>query len=54
VIGTPNGAGVWTDGGSSVVPTALSTAGFPQTGDAAGIQVLGFSFVREFGMIINP
>jgi hypothetical protein len=54
-IGTRGAGGVWTDsGGSSVTGSAWSIAGFPQTGDAAGVQVLGRSFVSEFGMIINP
>ncbi len=56
VTGTANATGVWTNNGSTVTPTptAFTTAGFPQTGDASGVQVLGLSFVREFGMIVNP
>lgn len=54
VIGANDGAGNWIDVASSIVPTAWSTVGFPKTGDAAGVQVLGFSFVREAGSIITP
>jgi hypothetical protein len=54
VIGTRGAGGVWTDNGSTVTGTGLTTAGFPQTGDAAGVQVLGLSFVREVGMIVDP
>lgn len=54
VTGTANAAGNWVDNGSTVTGTALTTAGFPKTADAAGAQVLGRSFVREFGMIITP
>jgi hypothetical protein len=54
VIGTRGAGGRWTDNGSTVTGTAWIIAGFPQTGDAAGVQVLGRSFVREFGMIVNP
>jgi hypothetical protein len=55
VIGTRGAGGVWTDNGSSVtIPSAWTSAGFPQTGDASGAQVLGRSFVREFGMIVRP
>jgi len=52
-IGTNTG-GVWTDNGSTVTGNVLTTAGFPQTADAAAAQVVGRSFVREFGMIVNP
>jgi len=55
VIGTRGAGGRWTDNGSSVaLTTAWTIAGFPQTADAARAQVLGRSFVREFGMIVNP
>jgi hypothetical protein len=54
VIGTIGAGGRWTDNGSTITGTAWTSAGFPQTGDAAGAQVLGVSFVREFGMILNP
>ena len=54
VTGTRGAGGVWTDNGSTVTGTALTIAGFPQTADAAGAQVVGRSFVREFGMIVNP
>jgi CSLREA domain-containing protein len=45
-----NVAGKWHNTGSSDVITNFTTAAFPKTGDAAGIQVLGYSYVREFGM----
>ncbi len=54
VTGTSAAGGAWTDSGSTVTGNVLTTAGFPQTADAAGAQVLGRSFVREFGMIVNP
>ncbi|MBI5258054.1 MAG: hypothetical protein HY855_16245 [Burkholderiales bacterium] len=54
VTGTNDGAGNWVDNGSTVTGTAFTIAGFPQTADAARAQVLGRSFVREFGMIVNP
>lgn len=54
VIGTRGAGGLWTDNGSSVTGTAWTIAGFPQTADAAVAQVLGVSFVREFGMIVKP
>ena len=56
-----NMGGTWTDLGSGVaIPGAvmgsagLTTAGFPTTGDASGVQVLGLSFVNEFTMVPNP
>lgn len=54
VVGTRGAGGRWADNGSTVTGTAWTIAGFPQTGDAAAVQVLGRSFVREFGMIVNP
>jgi Periplasmic copper-binding protein (NosD) len=45
-----NVAGKWHNTGSSDVITNVTTAGFPKTGDASGVQVLGYSFVSEFGM----
>lgn len=56
-----NVSDVWNDTGSAVTiqgaaaaSAALTVAGFPQTGDAAGVQVLGLSFVQEVGMIVDP
>ena len=54
VTGASGAGGAWTNNGSTVTGNVLTTAGFPQTADAAGAQVLGRSFVREFGMIVNP
>lgn len=54
VIGTNSGGGQWADNGSSVGVTPWSTAGFPKTGDAAGVQILGPSFVMENSMIVKP
>jgi hypothetical protein len=45
-----NVAGKWHNTGSTDVITNFTTVSYPKTGDAAGIQVLGYSFVREFGM----
>ena len=54
VIGLNAGGGIWADNGSSNAVTPWSTAGFPKTGDDAGVQVLGPSFVSEVGTIYNP
>ncbi len=54
VIGLNSGGGNWADNGSSNVVTPWSTAGFPKTGDDAGVQVLGPSFVSEVSMINKP
>jgi hypothetical protein len=45
-----NMAGLWHNTGSTDSIQPLTATGFPQTGDSAGIQVLGYSFVREFGI----
>ncbi len=54
ITGTNSGGGNWSSNGATNVVTPWSTAGFPKTGDAAGVQVLGGSFVHEFGMINKP
>jgi hypothetical protein len=54
VIGTRAADGTWVNNGSTVTGTPWTIAGFPKTADAAGAQVLGFSFVNEFGMIAKP
>jgi hypothetical protein len=54
IVGTAGAGGLWVNNGSNIAGTAWTIAGFPQTGDASGAQVLGRSFVSEFGMIVNP
>jgi hypothetical protein len=53
-IGTVGAGGLWVDNGSTVTGTAWTIAGFPKTADAANAQVLGVSFVNEFGLIFKP
>jgi len=54
ITGT-NNAGAWQDGGSTITsPTAWTTAGYPLTGDTAGVQVLGLSFVTEASETHTP
>lgn len=58
IAGTPNAAGLWIPGATAgVTPpgnTALNTAGFPKTGQASGIQVLGLSFALNYMVICMP
>jgi hypothetical protein len=55
VNGTRGAGNVWVDDGtSSVTGTAWDISGFPKTGDAARVQILGRSFVSEVGFIIKP
>jgi hypothetical protein len=56
-----NAGGDWVDtssavtlNGTAVASSAFKVDGFPKTGDAAGVQVLGLSFVNEFGMVVSP
>jgi hypothetical protein len=60
-----NVSAMWTSSGASVVipgasgssaalTSTVSSSFSPQTGDAAGVQVLGLSFVREFRMDYTP
>jgi hypothetical protein len=54
VVGNNTGAGLWGDTGSAVGTGGFIVAGYPQAGNAAGVQVLGLSFVREVRMIPAP
>lgn len=54
VTGTRGAGGLWVDNGSTVTSPGWIIAGFPQTADAAGAQVLGLSFFNEFGLVVNP
>ena len=55
VNGTRGAGNVWVDDGtSSVTGTAWDIAGFPKTGDASGVQILGRSFVSEVDFIKKP
>jgi len=55
VNGTRGAGNVWVDNGTSTVSgTAWDISGFPKTGDASGVQVLGRSFVSEVGFIKKP
>ena len=53
--GTRGAGNVWVDDGtSSVTGTAWDISGFPKTGDASGVQILGRSFVSEVDFIKKP